>query len=192
MTHILKRINKDVSMMDEHEIEKIWKFRGGGALEHIELPKDDEIVNALENIVDNNMIYLLNRVPIEIPLTDTQNKIFPDYISYKLPIISEKIKNIFDDNKIDNIYYKPLILTTGREKHNYWLMCVPFIECFEEIEEDFETMYKLHKEKIGNYKIFRDISRGPGVIFVTDKIKAVIEKDDSIKGVYFYEDSEEE
>ena len=46
-----------------------------------------------------------------------------------IPLISQKFKSFLDENKVDNLFYKKLILKTDREEKEYYLALPPKIDC---------------------------------------------------------------
>lgn len=159
----------------------IFRMIGGIAQEHIKIEIEEENLKNLKKYVREYEIQFIDKNLLEIEVSDKGGIEYPDCITQSLPLVSDKMKRIFEENEINNIFYKPIFLIDNllEEKHLYWLTVIPYIECFQEQSE------KYIPEKIGNFKIFRDKNKDGNIIYVTEELKNILENK-GLKGIYFY------
>lgn len=138
----------------------------------------------------------LDRNTLTASLADEGGIVFPDFMIYEncVPLISELFRQALDQQKIDNLFYKRIILADealGIREH-YWLALPPRINCLDmdkcEIEIE-ENPYEEEEERLaevvriavnpratGNYKIFKLPERFENQeIIVSDDLRAAIE-----------------
>lgn len=116
----------------------------------------------------------LDKKNIEVEISLDGGIYFPDFMVHNevIPLVSAKMRKIFDAADIDNIFYKPVTLTLNKLglSENYFLALPPRINCLNlsesliEIEDEnffsemaLKTVNKIviDDKKIGNYKIFK-------------------------------------
>ncbi|MCR5834293.1 MAG: hypothetical protein K6G55_06575 [Selenomonadaceae bacterium] len=149
----------------------------------------------------------LDHQPIEVEISTEGGLTFPDFLICGgcIPLVSEKLRRIFDSVHVDNLFYKPITLTfnqLGYAEH-YYLALPPRIDCLnreESIIEIEENEYALPEElmktitkivvnpfKAGNYKIFKLPSFSSNTeIIITDELKKLLERN-SLENVNFLE-----
>lgn len=159
---------------------EIFEMVGGMASEYIQVNLSNEI-EALQTNVKKNRLQFINKLPIEIEVSEEGGIEYPDFLNEPLPLFSDNLKNILDLNGVDNIFYKPVYLIDKllEEKHLYWLAVIPKIECFTGNENEY--IY----EKIGNFKIFRDKLQDDFSLYITSELKNILENK-NLEGVFFY------
>ena len=80
-----------------------------------------------------------------------------------IPLVSEKVKDFFDEYGIDYLFYKKIILkkTTVGIEEPYWLALPPRIDCLNFEESEIDTFLNsadeivINENKIGRYEIFK-------------------------------------
>ena len=166
---------------------------------------NDMLKDELMEACLNSEFQYLNHEPIESEISEDGGLEFPDFvISGCVPFISDKFKRLFDDLKVDNLFYKPIIFTFNSLgiKEYYYLALPPRINCLNWDESDVQTeenefltkrelMQEAEKivindHAVGNYKIFKLANVTNQEIIVTEEIKNVIEKA-KLENVYFAE-----
>lgn len=157
----------------------IFEMEGGIAKEYIIINPSQDLEELIWNI-RKNKIQFIDKTPIEIEVSEDGGIEYPDCLTRPFPLFSDKLKGILELNDVNNIFYKPIYLidTLLEEKHLYWIAVIPEIECFIDDQNYIE-------EKLGNFKIFRDKKQSDLSIYVTEKLKNIIEKE-NLEGIYFY------
>lgn len=106
----------------------------------------------------------LNNDVITVELDENSGHVCQDFIyNHGIPLISEKVKDFFDEWGIDYLFYKKIILTktdVGLEEL-YWLALPPRIHCLDmeqsEIDEFLNAADKIiiNPERTGRFDIFK-------------------------------------
>ncbi len=130
-------------------------------------------------------------------------------VNGNLVFISRKCKQIFDKQGIDYLFYKE-ILVVGEEfsiHETFYLLVVPKVDCIsldslpakgelwdyhdglmpliDSSYYDFkENYFTLDKSQLGRYEIFRIFGLLDDSIYVTDKLKNLLDKDE-LSGIHF-------
>lgn len=159
----------------------IFEMKGGEAQEYIILDIQSKELEELRRNSIKNKVQFIDKLPIEIEVSDRGGIEYPDCLNEPLPLFSDKLKNILESNDVNNIFYKPVYLvdTLLEEKYLYWLAVVPVIECFTGNGVEYIP------EKIGNFKIFRDKLQDDYSIYVTEELKNILEAEE-LEGIIFY------
>lgn len=163
-----------------------------------------EEILQLERGCINSEFQFLDHSPISVEISDEGGEDFPDFLIYDgiIPLITENFRQVLDRAGVNNLFYKPVNLTSDAGySENYYLAlppridCLNFLESVVEVEKNnFAQDDELIKEvveividenKIGNYKIFK-LPAGfvNQEIIVTEKLKTAIEKA-NLENVYF-------
>lgn len=155
----------------------------------------------------------LNHKPITVSVDDNGGTEFPDFLISNgcIPLISERMKRVFERNKVDNLFYKKIYLEDNdlARREVYWLALPPRINCL-----DFETLFKqglmskddediplwqwcieamgfkFISDNIGNYQIFKLSYVMNQDIFVTEALKNALQEA-GLENVYFKKIEEE-
>lgn len=132
-------------------------------------------------------LQFLNQEPVELELLNG----LTDISTYKYPIISEKIKDIFDSEEVIGVFYKPIILV-DKESNNYlyYLMLPKKIDCLSYNESGInreETLrikapFYLKDGAIGNMKVFGIEGILNRLVIITQDIKELLEKEE-LRGI---------
>lgn len=139
--------------------------------------------------------YITNDI-IKLNSTENSGKIFPDFIynpSVAVPIVSEKLKMLFDSFGIDNLLYRKILLNskpTGLEKL-YFLALPPRINCLD-IENTSVDQYigdvdnlKIDDYKIGYYDIFKISGITNNEIIISAKLFSYLSEKSDLVSIYF-------
>lgn len=157
-----------------------------------------EALRVLTRGCERSEFQFLNHQVLSVPLAENSGLAFPDFLcSAQIPLISDKFKRVFDDSGIDNLFYKPILLTdeTIGLRERYWLALPPRIRCLNRqasrfVEDDAAlpkaTKIVINPSKVGNYQIFcleEVVNRD---LIVTEWLKEKIEAA-HLENVYFAE-----
>lgn len=166
----------------------------------------DEL-DALKKGCYKSELQFLDRAPIEAGLSSDGGTVFPDFLMHAgcVPLISEKFRQVMDRHGIDNLFYKPVILTdkTLGLRERYWLALPPRIRCLNLSKSEFEiedNEYVDDEDKFrevskivispratGNYKIFKlPMEYENQEIIVREDLRSAIGVQ-SLSNVYFTE-----
>ncbi len=135
----------------------------------------------------------LNKEPVEIELSNNIIHNWPDFIfDGVVPLISERLKDVFDEHGIDYLFFKKVLLKQSHRgvKELYWLALPARINCLNESESVFddgcaEEKVVINPTKIGRYDIFKISSIKNPDIYVSEFLYRVLSKlknDDVIDG----------
>lgn len=140
----------------------------------------------------------LDREPISVEVAPDSGNICQDIIiENHVPLISERLKTIFDEHGVDNLFYKKVILTKddiGMEEI-YWLALPPRIKCLNRRKSEFEGEDEAHNrakkivistKRVGNYKIFKLDTLRNNEIIITEDLAEALKKAD-LTGIYITE-----
>lgn len=140
----------------------------------------------------------LDREPISIEVSPDSGNICQDLIvENHVPLISERMKSIFDERGVDNLFYKKVILTKEDigMKEIYWLALPPRIKCLNRRRSEFEGEDESHSRakkivistrRVGNYKIFKLDTMRNSEIIITEDLADELKKADLL-GLYITE-----
>lgn len=140
----------------------------------------------------------LDRKPVTVEVADESGNVCQDFIlENHVPLISERVKAIFDECGVDNLFYKKVVLTkeeTGM-KEIYWLALPPRIDCLNRRKSEFDGEDEIHSRaskivisdrKVGNYKIFKLPNLRNDEIIITEDLAGALRGAD-LKGLYITE-----
>lgn len=122
---------------------------------------------------------LIDSVPVIIEVDPDSGKIFQDFIYDKgVPLISDKMKDCFDDCNVDYLFYKKVILTKKQLgiEEIYWLALPPRINCLNRDESDIDDFLNvaekivINDDKVGRYDIFKLAGVGNLEIIATEAL----------------------
>lgn len=142
---------------------------------------------------DNSEFQYLDKTPIDIEIEENGG-VFPDFIYAEynsIPLISMRLKNLFDAINVDNLFYKQINLVEKNLglKEVYYLALPPKIDCLDnsKLELDFldhaENIF-IDESCTGNYQIFKLSGVNNNEIIVTDFLKQNVEKL-NLEGILF-------
>lgn len=121
----------------------------------------------------------LDSKPCTIEVDMESGSIFQDFIYEQgVPLISDKMKDCFDELGIDYLLYKKVILTKNvlGVEEIYWLALPPRIYCLNREKSEIDEILNVADEivindnKVGRYDIFKLAGVGNIEIIVTKKL----------------------
>ncbi len=135
----------------------------------------------------------------KIFLNDESGDELPDFICDELnnvPLISERLKKLFDEISIKNLYYQRVQLIRERDELSvsYWLAVPPRISCLNKarsrINEKWQRAETLVIDPVrtGSYKIFKIADAMNDEIIVKRELRDLIESKGFTKGFLFIKD----
>ena len=142
-----------------------------------------EVSEFFETICRKSEFQYLDKEVLRIEVSLEGGNEFPDflYVNDCVPMISTKLRQLFEKEKIDNLYYKKIILSVEdfAIEEEYWLALPPRIDCVDPecIDKDLGIAIEINiiPERVGNYKIFKMVNIGNSDIVITRELKEVIE-----------------
>lgn len=138
----------------------------------------------------------LDRKKIEISTTKESGNIFPDYYynpADGIPLISERLKRLFDEFGIENLFYKQILLKNQliSKEAIFYLALPPRISCIDTdnsvIDQyigDTEQIC-IDEFKTGNYNIFKLSEVNNNEIIISDKLYQYLSTQNNLISVYF-------
>lgn len=125
----------------------------------------------------------LDYKPIEIDLPTNQSWDWEDLICREgILLISEKMNNIFEKEKIDYLFYKKIILKQSSKgiKEVYWLALPEKIHCLDANKSFTQNglLSKIHinPTKIGRYEFFKIASIDNYDIIISQRIQHILKQ----------------
>ncbi|MCX4375244.1 MAG: hypothetical protein OSJ61_03645 [Lachnospiraceae bacterium] len=133
-------------------------------------------------------------------LDENSGDSLPDFICDRVncvPLISERLKALFDELQIKNLYYQRVSLCRNKDNlhESYWLAIPPRIDCIDFERSTIDDMWNtaevisIDKDKIGNYHIFKLLKVVNDEIIITNFLKEQIEKKGFTTGLAFLSDN---
>lgn len=159
---------------------------------------DELDTNIIYGCKNSEFQYIPSKIG-EMILDDNSGDNVPDLIFDRMncvPLISERLKSLFDELQIKNLYYQRVRLFRKRDnlQESYWLAVPPRIDCLDFEKSTIDDMWNtaevisIDKDKIGNYLIFKLSKVVNDEIIVTDYLKDQIEKKKFTSGIVFVSD----
>ena len=148
-----------------------------------------------EACISSNFQYI-DKSPIKLEILENSGNIFPDFmynVSESIPLISNRLKNIFDDFNIDNLLYKRVNLfkKSTNVENLYWLALPPRIDCLDyehstidEIQNSVDTI-RINSNNAGIYDIFKILGVNNNEIIITKRFFEYLSKYDNLESIYF-------
>ena len=133
-----------------------------------------------------------------IPISPLSEDSMPDFMYdpvCAVPLISERLKTLFDSLDIRNLYYQRILMKRQKDhiSNSYWLAVPPRIKCLDIDKSIVNVLDRaerivIDKDKIGNYEIFKTADAVNTEIIVTKRLKDIVEQKGFTKGFGFYND----
>ncbi len=160
---------------------------------------NDEIPKGVKRAAKQSTFQFVERDLHELLLDDQSGHRIPDFICdphNNVPLISDKLKRIFDECDIRYLFYQRVKLVRKKDgfSERYWLAIPPRIDCMHLDKSCIDSMWNkatkitIDSEKVGNYDIFKISGVSNQEIIVTDHLKKAIEKMEANSGLFFVED----
>lgn len=132
--------------------------------------------------------------PISLEVDKDSGKIFQDFLYDKgVPLISDSLKECFDELGIDYLFYKKAILTkkeVGIEEI-YWLAIPPRINCLNREQSDIDDVLNvadeivINEDRVGRYEMFKLAGVGNLEIIISERVAETL-KNKKIIGLHMY------
>lgn len=135
----------------------------------------------------------LDKELIEIKISEEGGIEYPDLIIQEdVPLISEKMKQLFDIAGVRYVFYKPVDIVDDYEmkKTRYYLAVPSRIDCLDydksiyDNECEFAETILIDEKKVGDAHIFKLRGLGNSEIIVTEKLFKILDREE-LEGVYF-------
>lgn len=136
----------------------------------------------------------LDKQPISLEIDKDSGKVFQDFLYDKgVPIISERMKDCFDELGIDYLFYKKTLLTrkSAGIEEIYWLAIPPRINCLNRDESDIDDVLNvadeivINEDRVGRYEVFKLATVGNLEIIVSARVAEVLKSQKYI-GLHIY------
>ncbi|MDF2544620.1 MAG: hypothetical protein K0S47_4338 [Herbinix sp.] len=130
----------------------------------------------------------------QIEVSKEGGRIFQDFMNYEnVPLISDRMKDFFDEQKIDYIFNKKILLTRSSVgiEEVYWLALPQRIHCLNiensSIDEflNYADEIIINDDQIGRFKIFKLAGVTNQEIIITDDFAEKL-KEQNFEGVHIY------
>ena len=148
----------------------------------------------IDQFCQRSEFQFLNKKMITIEVTEDSGRVCQDFIySHGIPLISERLKEFFDEYGIDYLFYKKVLLrksSVGMEEV-YWLALPERIKCLNveesEIDEFLNIAEKIviNPDRVGRYEIFKLAEVGNLQIIISEKLANKI-KNENFIGIHIY------
>jgi len=123
----------------------------------IEIKGAHKVIN--KEHIKTNSLQFLDSKPVMFHIED--KGVYPDFIEEPLPLVSNKVKTLFDEMNLKNIFYRIVCLVDLKKMTSqlYWLTIPDKINCLSDTSEfnrdgSIKTL-RIEKEKVGYYKVFK-------------------------------------
>ena len=152
-------------------------------------------LEAIQPACAGSELQFLDHKPIHLEIDGSSGPVCQDFIYERgVPLVSERMKEFFDNWGIDYLFYKRVLLErpdTGIAEP-YWLALPPRINCLDlesmEVDDLLGTADHLVicARQIGRYDIFK-LARVTNLdIIVTEKLAAALREEDFV-GLYIFQ-----
>ena len=160
---------------------------------------DEEIPKGVKRAAKQSTFQFVERNLHELLLDDQSGQLIPDFICdlhNHVPLVSDKIKRVFDECDIRYLFYQRVKLVRKKDgfSERYWLAIPPRIDCMRLDESCIDPMWNkatkivIDPEKVGNCDIFKISGVSNQEIIITEQLKNAIEKAKADSGLFFVED----
>lgn len=139
-------------------------------------------------------LQFITKEPVEIMLTERSGDCITDICDYMIPLLSDKLKKILDENGVDYFFYKPIYLKhpLTQNRDLYWLSLAPQIDCVNWENSKYEDAlalknlikFQIKEELTGRFEIFKLKKVQNQFMIVNEKFKQILETKD-LNGVKF-------
>lgn len=155
--------------------------------------QDGRISNCVEPIkvfstidvdaVKRSDIEAFDNMPVQLSIKEKEENEYIDFIEKPVPIISDKMKQVFEMYQKD-IFFKPLVLTdiNKMKQDLYWLTIPQKVKCLSE-KSEFKRDGSLHRlvidsKKASPYRVFKiDGILEDFIIINTDTAESILRRD---------------
>jgi len=143
--------------------------------DYISLDSDMIPIKFEDACFNSEFQHIFPKEKMTLELSEDSETIFPDFIydeSCGIPLISDKLKLIFDDFGIDNLVYQRIVLHQEDSGTDIecWLALPPKINCLNFKKSEFMEStgsvieMVIDKRKVGRYDIFKVSGKSSGLV----------------------------
>lgn len=120
----------------------------------------------------------------------------PDYLNSKFTLISDKLKNILDQQVALKIFYRTVWLSDAGDLYQYYYFCPPQFECLDYQKSRFEIDpclpggvritkgFYVRNDGVFKADIFRIRGLSNRIIIISERLKKLIEEN-QVQGVQY-------
>lgn len=160
---------------------------------------DEEIPKGVKRAAKQSAFQFVERDLQELLLDDRSGQQLPDLICdphNNVPLISDKLKRVFDEYDIRYLFYQRIKLVRKKDglSERYWLAIPPRIDCLQLDDSCVDTLWNkatkitIDSEKTGNFDIFKISGVSNQEIIITEQLKNAIEKAKADSGLFIVDD----
>ena len=155
----------------------------------------DDGLDDLEIPCESSEFQFLDKKVLSLEADPSSGNIFQDFMYFRnVPIISDKMMELFIKENIDYLFYKKILITKKSKgvEELYWLALPPRINCLNRDKSNIDEVLNcadeivINDSKVGNYHIFKlsGVTNHEIIItkYLAEKIKSI-----SPVGVHIYE-----
>lgn len=171
-----------------------------------------EAILSIASACRTSSFQFLDHQPMQVEIAEDGGLGFPDFLYYVgIPLISRRFKRVLDAQGVDNLFYKPIVLTCTPlgQREAYSLALPPRIRAVREEymqlldpdgdesegkelvkDENGIVRYRINASAVGNYHIFKLADVADTDIIVTGGLQKAI-ADAKLNNVFFSEVEED-
>ena len=160
--------------------------------------ENDSIDSNLRKACCNSEFQFVDKKLSTLMLSDESGDQFPDFIYDELnevPLISCRLKRLFDELDIRSLFYQRLRLESKANHvyESYWLAIPMKIDCLDYDASNVDEILNeakrivINPKNVGNYEIFKLANVFNSQIIVTERLKNKVEEEGFTEGFGFIE-----
>lgn len=165
----------------------------------------DGVEHSLRRNVLASDLQLIDSSAISLEISSDGGILLPEFINCEgIPLLSNKLKRLFDDLGIDYVFWKKTEIKSDLLGiyETYWILIPPRIDCIDfqnsELIADFDVnnvtylpIYNVKKlsidpERVGRFEVFKILGINDNNIFISEKLKIILESH-QIDGIGFFQ-----
>lgn len=145
---------------------------------------------------------LIPDTELKIPLKFVRDmEKWSDFLNVKYPLISNKLKNIIEEEIEDKLFYRKVYLNYKEFENEYYYVIAPKIDCIDftkggcELDDDtvggvrFENGFTVNESKLDGLEIFKVNGLTNRKLVISENLKKIFD-DNEIKGIKYIDTKE--